>query len=183
MPAEYKRFQSADFEPYQGPSLFSNFKRSMTTDEKMKSWHKSRRTHHSEKRPTVIKQLSPVCGDTSSHFKHTYIGDASCFGPEDDLAPPCKSCAILVQTLDRLRKNLSASEPSSPTHEHKPAATSPSPRSSHPTSPVAPPLEKSPEDWYRASAPQTRPQHLASRAAQQQDKFGASARAYDAQFG
>ena len=178
MPAEYKRYQSVDFEPYQGPSLFSNFKRAMTTDEKIKNWQKPRRgPSHPETRPAVIKQLAPVCGDSSSAFKHIYIGDAACFGTEDDLASPCKSCAILVQTLDRLRKNLSLSEPSSPTHEHKPA---PPPSVQAPA--PAPAQESSPEDWYRARASQQRMQHLTSRVAQWNDKFGGPARAYDAKF-
>jgi Xaa-Pro dipeptidase len=153
MPAEYMKRNSIDFESYNGPSLCSNFRLSMTTEEKIKHWKDSCRAIRPEKRAAVANRLDPVCGDSSSNSKHIYIGDASCFGLGDDQAPPCKSCAILVQTLDRLRKNLNASAPGSPNLEQIAASEPTTPKSS-PAAELkshAAAESKSPEDWYRAS--------------------------------
>lgn len=41
MPAEFRPQDSVDFEPFNGSSLFSNFRRSMTTEDKIRQWQRN----------------------------------------------------------------------------------------------------------------------------------------------
>jgi hypothetical protein len=127
MPAEFKQRKSVDFEPFEGPSLFSNFKRSQTTDERIQQWQQDRDlATTSRKQSHTRSQCASVCGDISKGFKHVYL--TSEFyrpampygGSHAHHLPPCKKCTILCETLDRLRQNLSLSEQSSPKPEAQP---------------------------------------------------------------
>ncbi len=121
LPTELKQEDSVDFEPFHGPSLFSNFKRSMTTNENVRRWKQSHELASSPlSPPPANEKLSPVCGDGASDFQHVYMSTASNLAAasraqgEEESRQPCKNCAILVQTLDRLRQNLTTSLHSSP---------------------------------------------------------------------
>lgn len=130
MPAEFRKRGSVDFEPFDGPSLFSNFKRTTTTDENVQLWRQSReRTPGPESPKAAAGKPTPVCGESIPGVEHVYMSNASslrdtsrgqreCAGLQK-----CKSCLILVQTLDRLRQNLNTSAQSSPTLEQKPFFT------------------------------------------------------------
>lgn len=123
MPATFSQQNTVDFEPYRGPSLFSNFKRSMTTDEKVQEWQRNRDRFATTRNSTApVSHPVTVCGQATPNVQHTYMSDAS------DLArlpshvslsmsgQKCNDCAILVQTLGRLRRNL-----------HSPKLTPPKP--------------------------------------------------------
>lgn len=127
MPPEFKQRGSVDFEPFDGPSLFSNFKRSMTTEEKIQRWRQSHGCTPIPNSPsTTSRKPIPVCGESNPHLKHVYMSTASHFGSlsrdpqESEGQRACKNCTILVQTLDRLRQNLNSSAQSSPTVEQNP---------------------------------------------------------------
>ncbi|KAF2864961.1 hypothetical protein BDV95DRAFT_268833 [Massariosphaeria phaeospora] len=100
--------RSVDFEPFDGPSLYSNFMpRSATTDGNV-----SKRTD-SRKLGSNDSQI-PVCGLRTPEFKHAYIAESgkttsSSNAPSDDAKPACKNCTILVQSVDRLRATLATS--------------------------------------------------------------------------
>jgi len=112
MPAELKQDKSIDFEPFGGPSLFSNFKRSMTTDEKIQRWQSN---HDSLPTPSQHKS---VCGHTTREVKHIYLTSGSSppgptrAAPREHFLPACTQCKILCETLDRLRQSLSKSRES-----------------------------------------------------------------------
>lgn len=85
------------------------FRRSMTTDERVQHWRRSlppsspqHQSHNQEKTVTM-------CGSSSNDVRHKFVGDSCSFPFQTQCLPPCMSCAILVQTLDRLRKNLPSS--------------------------------------------------------------------------
>lgn len=137
MPAELKARKSEDFEPYDGPSLFTNFKRSMTTDENAQRWRQQSMTkdqttemgHKPSKTTMKTPATGPppsVCGEASSNLQHVYLSSA--LGTllevraksEAQGLPHCKNCQILVQTLDRLRQNLGSSPQTSPTQATPP---------------------------------------------------------------
>ncbi|KAF1844247.1 uncharacterized protein K460DRAFT_397380 [Cucurbitaria berberidis CBS 394.84] len=127
MPAEFKRQETVDFEPFDGPSLFSNFKQTMTIEEKIQRWRESREFNPVlESPPAVTRSPIPVCGEAIANVQHVYISNASSLGAvsraqsEVGGQGKCKNCAILVQTLDRLRQNLIKSTQTSPTMEQKP---------------------------------------------------------------
>ena len=127
MPTEVKQRGSVDFEPFNGPSLFSNFRRSMTTDENIQRWRQSRERVSTPETPAAqIANATPVCGESVSGVEHVYMGSAVCLGTAPRARKGsqgqlmCKNCAILVQTLDRLRQNLNTSTQSSPTLERSP---------------------------------------------------------------
>ena len=116
MPTKLNQSESADFEPFQGPSLFSNFKQSMTTNEKIQRWQQSHEpTAVSHSATVTLEQPVPVCGDATPSVQHMYMSSASNLAAasraqiEDAALPKCKNCSILVQTLDRLRQNLTSS--------------------------------------------------------------------------
>jgi hypothetical protein len=124
MPAEFKQRKSVDFEPCDGPSLFSNFKRSLTTDESIQQWQQDRDlAATSRDQSDARSQCATVCGDISKGVKHVYLVSdfhrpttryQSSF---EHPLPPCKKCTILCETLDRLRQNLSLSEQNLPRPE------------------------------------------------------------------
>jgi Xaa-Pro dipeptidase len=126
MPAELPPQTDIDFEPYAGPSLFSNFSRSMTAEEKVQHWRRVRGQASTRRDPpaTVQKPL-PVCGELDPNVQHVYMSDASSLAsssrtnPQTGGASACKNCHLLVQTLHRLRQNLSSSAQTSPTPEAK----------------------------------------------------------------
>jgi hypothetical protein len=117
MPAEFSQSSPVDFEPFDGPSLFSNFKRSMTTDERVEYWRKNReRATPSKNHLTTYPTLGSLCGTLSSNVRHVHMsfagtprtGNEDCTTGSDK--PICPKCNILRETLSRLRQNLSASE-------------------------------------------------------------------------
>ncbi|KAH7081040.1 hypothetical protein FB567DRAFT_532345 [Paraphoma chrysanthemicola] len=114
LPAEFRQRDSHELEPFDGPSLFSNFKRSMTTNERIRHWQQDR-----DDRGTSLANLSlpesyeSLCGSKYSTVKHTYLaavpGRSTARRPFDDV-PNCKDCAILTQALGRLRASLKSPE-------------------------------------------------------------------------
>jgi hypothetical protein len=117
LPAEFKQQVSTDFEAFEGPSLFANFKRSMTTNERVQYWQQSRQDKvitrgHAAPRPGY----QTLCGNTSGVVKHTYILPASVHAVQQsgrttsEDAPTCTNCIILTQALGRLRASLGVSE-------------------------------------------------------------------------
>ncbi|KAI4667879.1 uncharacterized protein J4E78_001698 [Alternaria triticimaculans] len=126
LPADFVQQRNSDFAPFAGPSLFSNFSRSMTTEEKIQQWQHKRSLVPIAPVPSVnANQPNPVCGEMNLNFQHVYMSNASspAFSsqstPQFDSTPPCQNCAILVQTLDRLRQNLTSSIRSSSKPEVK----------------------------------------------------------------
>ncbi|EAT90479.2 hypothetical protein SNOG_02267 [Parastagonospora nodorum SN15] len=119
MPAELKQDKSVDFEPFEGPSLFSNFRRSMTTDEKIQRWQQDHiPTTATRINLTPSSQYKSVCGSNTREVKHVYMISGS-FPPgtargalREQILPACKQCTILCETLDRLRQSLSMSKES-----------------------------------------------------------------------
>ncbi|KAH6026116.1 Xaa-Pro aminopeptidase [Parastagonospora nodorum] len=119
MPAELKQDKSVDFEPFEGPSLFSNFRRSMTTDEKIQRWQQDHiPTPATRINLTPSSQYKSVCGSNTREVKHVYmtsgsfpLGTAS-GALREQILPACKQCTILCETLDRLRQSLSMSKES-----------------------------------------------------------------------
>jgi Xaa-Pro dipeptidase len=96
-------------------------KRSMTTDERVQYWQRScERSSPPRLSPATNATSTTVCGACSLDVRHMYVGDVFTFPPQAQQLPPCKQCAILVQTLDRLRQNLSLSEGGSPKLTQKP---------------------------------------------------------------
>jgi Xaa-Pro dipeptidase len=126
MPAELPQQTDIDFEPYTGPSLFSNFPRSMTTEEKVQHWRRSRDPASTPRNsPATVQKPLPVCGELDPNFQHVYMSDASNLASssrtssQTEGVSACKNCHLLVQTLHRLRQNLSSSAQTSPKPEAK----------------------------------------------------------------
>jgi hypothetical protein len=124
MPTEFKQRKSVDFEPSDGPSLFSNFKRSLTTDERIQQWQQDRDLAVTSRNQSDARtHCATVCGDISKGIKHVYLVSdfhrpATPYPSSlEHPLPPCKKCTILCETLDRLRQNLSLSEQNSPRPE------------------------------------------------------------------
>ncbi|EUC40348.1 hypothetical protein COCMIDRAFT_9764 [Bipolaris oryzae ATCC 44560] len=120
LPADLKH-KNVELEPWTGPSLLSNFGRSMTTEEKIEQWRKKRSSNPATSLPTTTtRKVQPVCGDNNSGVQHIYMGDASSISslprtnPKSTGLSACRNCAILAQTLDRLRQNLASSAQGSP---------------------------------------------------------------------
>ncbi|EUC29584.1 hypothetical protein COCCADRAFT_29370 [Bipolaris zeicola 26-R-13] len=120
LPADLKH-KSVELEPWAEPSLLSNFGRSMTTEEKIEQWRKKHSSKPAPSSPTTtMRKATSVCGDNNPGMKHIYMGDASSMSslprtnPKSIDLSACKNCAILVQTLDRLRQNLASSAQGSP---------------------------------------------------------------------
>lgn len=133
MPAEYQPRKSVDFEPFEGPSLFSNFKRSMTTDERIRRWQLERDAALVTQEQTKPQSMSTVCGNDATDVKHVFLtsGTPRSTNPyslRSELhLPACKKCTILCEALDRLRQNLNSTE-QSPTRQTKPAEVVPPPK-------------------------------------------------------
>lgn len=186
MPEEIQRRGSADFEPFQGPSLFSNFKRSMTTDENIQRWRESQDVRAAQSSPDMAGKSVPVCGESTPNARHIYLSNASTLAiatsahAKNERLSSCKNCMVLVQTLARLRQNLSTSSQNSPKMERKPdlqATTGGTkleqarledlkrnPRTVEPASKTIPPIDKSekhiPQQNYRPSARSASPSPL-----------------------
>jgi Xaa-Pro dipeptidase len=113
-----------------------HFRRSMTTDERVRHWRQSHQQPF-PRRPTAIQEKpNTMCGIFANDVKHIYIGDGNFDTSSTHSLPKCTDCAILAQTLQRLRQNLASSKQSSPTQTHIPqeafgtsAAEAMSPRS------------------------------------------------------
>jgi|SRR5690242_15266618 len=97
-----------------------NFRRSMTTDERIQHWRQTceqQLPHYS----SVSRSVSTtICGSFSSDIKHTYLGDGRGQLPATQALPECSDCVILVQTLGRLRQNLTISKQASSKHATEP---------------------------------------------------------------
>lgn len=90
-----------------------NFKRSMTTDERVQHWRRSRQQHSPVRSSGSHDHQQTICGALTRSVKHIVMGG----GPSPSETPglaDCADCAILAQTLCRLRQNLAASRQSSP---------------------------------------------------------------------
>ncbi|KAI4943988.1 hypothetical protein J4E91_009136 [Alternaria rosae] len=127
LPADFAQQCNTDFAPFAGPSLFSNFSRSMTTEEKIQQWqHKRSPVPIASLPPVNANKSNPVCGEMDPNFHHVYMSNASSpvfssqSTPQFGNTTSCQNCAILVQTLDRLRQNLTSSMQSSMKREVKP---------------------------------------------------------------
>lgn len=120
MPAEPKRRGSVDFEPFQGPSLFTNFKRSLTTDENIQRWQQSRDNVSTTPAPAPARKAFPVCGDSTINAQHIYLNNAHDLSisshAQVDIKgqQKCQNCVVLVKALDRLRQHLPISPEGSP---------------------------------------------------------------------
>ena len=113
MPTELDQKESIDFELFNGPSLFSNFKHSMTTSEKIRRWQQSHEPMPGSQNSAVATEKPvPVCGEATPNVQHVYMSSASNLVAasrvkiENEGQQRCNNCSILVQTLDRLRRNL-----------------------------------------------------------------------------
>ncbi|RAR11367.1 xaa-pro dipeptidase [Stemphylium lycopersici] len=119
LPTQRRHKEDVDFEPFAGPSLFANFSRSMTTEEKVQQWREKRDSMPvAPTDPGNVKSLQSICGETTPRVRHVYMSSAS--GPSSMPGPiqerqgssTCRNCVILVQTLGRLRQNLSSAQSS-----------------------------------------------------------------------
>ncbi|KAF1943932.1 hypothetical protein EJ02DRAFT_432880 [Clathrospora elynae] len=124
MPAEFRHHDDADFEPFAGPSLFEKFPRSMTTGEKIQQWRqKSDHAPAPQQLYATVEQSMPVCGEVVPNVQHLYLSGFSSLASKTQQNPQfksvskCKNCVVLVQTLDRLRQNLSPLAQNSPKPE------------------------------------------------------------------
>lgn len=128
MSTEMAQQSSVDFEPFNGPSLFSNFRRSMTTDDNVQRWRRAREESSAPRSPPKpTRQPTPVCGELSFHVEHVYMSNTPSLAPsshqthESETKPMCQKCVILVRTLGRLRRNLVSATGDSPVLSHNPA--------------------------------------------------------------
>ncbi|KAH7406853.1 peptidase M24, structural domain-containing protein [Phaeosphaeria sp. MPI-PUGE-AT-0046c] len=116
MPTEYQQRKSVDFEPFEGPSLFTNFKRSMTTDERIRHWQHDRDVALASQEQPGTGSSSTVCGNNTKELKHVFLttGTHRSLNPYTERLehslPTCKKCTILCEALDRLRQNLDSTE-------------------------------------------------------------------------
>jgi Xaa-Pro dipeptidase len=111
-----RRSGDFDFDAFNGPSLFENFKpaasRSAAGHPKRASTYDAIRSPPKPQEPRI-----PMCGDDSPKYSHYYMSTASINDqgtphPTAATKPLCRKCAILVQTIDRLRRNFQGSDPS-----------------------------------------------------------------------
>lgn len=88
-----------------------NFRRSMTTDERVQHWRESSQRPPSPKfTPNPNSRSVSVCGALSPNVKHQYIGSDLDFPPQAQQLPNCTQCTLLVHALGRLRENLTRSD-------------------------------------------------------------------------
>jgi hypothetical protein len=113
MPAEFKQSDTVDFEPSKGPSLFSNFRRAMTTDERIQHWRQGQIDSAPVKPVTPHNQPRPgtLCGGSSKDVQHVYMLLAGRSPPVENSGTMCPHCNILCETLTRLRSNMVSLEP------------------------------------------------------------------------
>jgi Xaa-Pro dipeptidase len=93
-----------------------NFKRSMTTDERVQHWRQSRQQHSPERSPNSQGHQQTICGATTPSVKHVVMGGDPSHTSQTSGLADCADCAILAQTLCRLRQNLAASRQGSPSN-------------------------------------------------------------------
>lgn len=137
-----------------------NFRRSMTTDERIQHWRQTceqRLPHNSSVCPGAS---TTICGSFSSDVKHTFLGDGRGQLPATQALPECSDCVILVQTLGRLRQNLTKSKQASSKHATEPRSppTAASGRNSLHLSPNAAAQQPSRTDCEGLSMAYERPQ-------------------------
>lgn len=117
MPAEFKQGDTVDFEPSKGPSLFSNFRRAMTTDERIQHWRQGQSEIAPIKpvTPKHLPQPGTLCGGSSQDAQHVYMSLAGRNLPVENGGTMCSNCNILYEALTRLRRNMvSLKSPSIP---------------------------------------------------------------------
>ncbi|PSN74239.1 hypothetical protein BS50DRAFT_567102 [Corynespora cassiicola Philippines] len=117
-PAEESNHRkSTDFEPFEGPSLFSNFRSSTTTEDNVQRWREAtqRPARGSQHAHVTNECRIPVCGENTSEFTHAYVDMGSFGSPTNERGsskkPMCRNCSILVQSVDRLRQSLAQNSP------------------------------------------------------------------------
>ncbi|KAF1923191.1 uncharacterized protein M421DRAFT_425999 [Didymella exigua CBS 183.55] len=98
-------------------------KRSMTTDERVQHWRQSQPQNSLCRLTTSQEKLKTMCGSFTRELKHIFIGENGCNAFQSRGLSQCTDCAILVQTLGRLRQNLALSKQGSPTDTHTPQDT------------------------------------------------------------
>lgn len=86
----------------------SDFRRSMTTDERIQCWRQSRQPSTPPK--SAGTKLATICGASSTDVKHSFITADSAIFPQDQQLPHCTQCTLLANALDRLRESLNRSE-------------------------------------------------------------------------
>lgn len=87
--------KAVDLEPFDGPSLFSNFKRACTIDVAGKSANPAK--------PTAPV---PICGDNNTSFSHTYVNSVTGY-PFRGSSPRgifCVQCQTLAHAMARLEQ-------------------------------------------------------------------------------
>ncbi|KAF2647914.1 hypothetical protein K491DRAFT_699296 [Lophiostoma macrostomum CBS 122681] len=109
LPIDRKDRRCVDFEPFEGPSLYSGFKRASTTD-------LPGSTVQSPRLPTYLQNAAkPLCGKLTQGARHAYLkvgedstGTIPPIWPysRDRSTQPCSKCNILMQTLERLSEQL-----------------------------------------------------------------------------
>lgn len=106
------RRSSGDFEAFDGPSLFSGFQRTTTTEENVNRWKRLNPSHETSPNLTL-------CGETSSDADHLQLSlqsDLRAVNPFPRPAgftkakPACNKCVLLRHSLDLLRQTLKQSE-------------------------------------------------------------------------
>lgn len=117
MPPRFKQAGTVEFEPFAGPSLFANFKRSMTTDERIQHWQQQRDSALAAEDQSRLNRLAAsLCGDSIKDVRHIYTTREADGAPQSRSSPSrrpstdCSKCVILSEALVRLRKNLTMSE-------------------------------------------------------------------------
>lgn len=94
------------------------FRRSMTTDERVQYWRQSCQRSSPPQPPSLHRGITmTLCGASSPGSKHMFVGDGGDVPHQPQGLPLCTKCAILAQTLGRLRQTLASSE-SDNTYQH-----------------------------------------------------------------
>jgi hypothetical protein len=108
LPVRNKEIPSVDLEPFTGPSLFSNFKRSSTIDLGSKPTVHGVAATPQNAAPVSLQlpQGTTVCGDNFPQLEHSYINTPT--QPRHRRKPICPKCHVLVSALDRLRQSVSS---------------------------------------------------------------------------
>jgi hypothetical protein len=120
MPPEFKQPGAVELGPFAGPSLFANFKRSMTTDERIQHWQQERVSAlAAEDQSRRTRLATSLCGDSTKDVRHIYTTREADGAPQPRSSSSrrpttdCSKCTILSEALIRLRKNLTMSEQNS----------------------------------------------------------------------
>lgn len=100
-----------------------NFRRSMTTDERVQHWRQQCQQPLPERSKVSQKHQQTMCGATTASVKHISIGDSQSHPLQASGLAACTDCAILAQTLCRLRQNLALSNRSPANDVQQPPST------------------------------------------------------------